>query len=174
MSGLKIISMIFPFIREMILGDKTLLEAIKTNKLKVLLLAAIMASFFLNVTMIPKLIEISNRYVRLHDRYELIEKERDNLKQNLQNKDKELAHCTPDSALPTPPPTAPEPPATSNPANVEAGYARLNRTYHQAAPAPHRPKGKPTRRSRESLNWQSEFDEIRSQEKQYNETYKHH
>lgn len=70
MSIFKLLPFIWPFVKELILGNKTLTEAFKDNKKKVFLTIAIMLSFALNIFAIPKLITISGQHVilqREHD-----------------------------------------------------------------------------------------------------------
>lgn len=73
MSAFKLISFLFPFIKEMVLGEKTVRDALKTNKMKVVVLVIIMLSFILNVYFLPKLIRISADYVRLERKYKALE-----------------------------------------------------------------------------------------------------
>jgi hypothetical protein len=69
MSGFKLIAFIFPFIKEMVLGEKTVREALKTNKMKVAVLTLIMLSFFLNIVFIPKFFKVAAEYVMLEKKY---------------------------------------------------------------------------------------------------------
>jgi|SRR6185312_1317547 len=69
MSSFKLIAFLFPFIKEMILGEKTVQEAIRTNKVRVFLIGLILLSFFLNIVFIPKLVKISADYVILDRKY---------------------------------------------------------------------------------------------------------
>ena len=97
----KVIGLLFPFIKEMILGEKTVKEAIKTNKLRVLLIGAICLSILLNFLTIPRLVQISARHVALQKKYDLATREY-----------KEPAAPTPplaDSQLPKPDPTIADP-----------------------------------------------------------------
>jgi hypothetical protein len=65
MSVFKFLSFLFPFIKEMVLGDKTVKEALKTNKTRVLVLVLILASFAMNFWLVPKIIRISAYAVSL-------------------------------------------------------------------------------------------------------------
>lgn len=69
MSSFKLIAFLFPFVKEMILGEKTIREAIRTNKMRVFLIGLILLSFFLNIVFIPKLVKISADYVILDRKY---------------------------------------------------------------------------------------------------------
>jgi hypothetical protein len=73
MSSFKLIALLFPFVKEMILGEKTIREAIRTNKMRVFLIGLILLSFFLNLVVIPKLVKISADYVMLDRRYKDLE-----------------------------------------------------------------------------------------------------
>lgn len=57
--------LLWPFLKEMLLGDKTLSEAIKTNKMRVLLLFLILGSFAMNLFVVPRVFDISSQYVEL-------------------------------------------------------------------------------------------------------------
>lgn len=70
MGFVKILTFLWPFVKELTLGDKTLLEALKTNKKKVFFAAVVMLSFAINIFVVPKLVAISNSHVilqREHD-----------------------------------------------------------------------------------------------------------
>lgn len=69
MSYLKVLGLFLPFIREMVLGGKSLKEAFKTNKMRVLIAALIVASITINFFGIPKFIAISADYVILNRKY---------------------------------------------------------------------------------------------------------
>jgi hypothetical protein len=66
---LKILAFLWPFIKEMVLGDKTLREALKDNKKKVLLALMILASIGLNFFTISRLVIISKDHVVLQKKY---------------------------------------------------------------------------------------------------------
>jgi hypothetical protein len=53
----------------MVLGEKTIREAVKTNKRKVFLMLLILFSFFLNLWSIPKIFRITDEYVKLEKKY---------------------------------------------------------------------------------------------------------
>lgn len=76
MSYLKVIGFFLPFIREMVLGGKSLKEAFRTNKMRVLVAALIVISVTVNFFGIPKFIAISADYVVLNRKYkELLAKQ---------------------------------------------------------------------------------------------------
>lgn len=75
MSAFKLISMLFPFIKEMVLGEKTVREAFKTNKMRVFMLGLIMFVFFGFAFTLPKLIRISADYVMLERKYNTLEQQ---------------------------------------------------------------------------------------------------
>ena len=70
MGFFKLLPFIWPFVKELILGDKTMIEAFKTNKKKVMLVAVIMFSFALNIFLVPKLVAISSAHVVLQREHE--------------------------------------------------------------------------------------------------------
>lgn len=66
---LKVLAFLWPFIKEMVLGDKTLKEAIKDNKKKVLLALMILASIGLNFFAISRLVVVSKDFVVLQKKH---------------------------------------------------------------------------------------------------------
>ena len=64
----KTIEMIWPFIREMVIGDKSLLDALKYNKKRVLLVILIFVSIGTNFFSIHRLITISQQYIVLNNK----------------------------------------------------------------------------------------------------------
>lgn len=75
MSAFKLITFLFPFLREMVLGNKTIREAVKTNKTRVLMLLLTCLVFFGFIFETPKLIKISAEYVILEKKYDEMSKE---------------------------------------------------------------------------------------------------
>ncbi len=69
MSIFEFITFLFPFLKEMILGDMPIQEGMKTSKFRVFLLAATVISFIVNLVIVPKIIEVSAEYVRLEKKY---------------------------------------------------------------------------------------------------------
>lgn len=57
--------LLWPFLKEMFLGDKTVGQALKTNKMRVLLLFLVLGSFAMNFFVLPRTYEISAQYVEL-------------------------------------------------------------------------------------------------------------
>lgn len=75
MSVLKLVSLLFPFVRDMILGESSLKYAFKTNKLRVLLLFFLMFCFAWTAYSIPRIVEMAAEQVKLEHRYQdLVEK----------------------------------------------------------------------------------------------------
>ena len=66
---LKAITFFWPFLKEMILGEKTLKESLKTHKGRVLLIGVILFSIALNFFAIPKLVAISREHIELRKKY---------------------------------------------------------------------------------------------------------
>lgn len=60
-----LLRLLWPFLKEMFLGDKTLTQAIRTNKTRVLLLFLVLGSFAMNLFVLPRTYEISAQYVEL-------------------------------------------------------------------------------------------------------------
>ena len=78
--------LLWPFLKEMVLGDKTLSEALKTNKMRVLLLFLIVGSFAMNFFVVPRVYEISSQYVELEREHKkLLEANQDVLNLTSQN-----------------------------------------------------------------------------------------
>lgn len=73
MGFFKLLPFIWPFVKELMLGDKTVMEAFKTNKKKVIMTALIMLSFAVNIFIIPKLITISGQHVMLQREHEKLQ-----------------------------------------------------------------------------------------------------
>lgn len=76
----KLLPFIWPFVKELMLGNKTLTEAFKDNKKKVFTVALIMASFALNIFVVPKLLTISGQYVILQREHEKLQAQVNELK----------------------------------------------------------------------------------------------
>lgn len=68
------ITLLWPFLKELFLGKKTLREALKTNKGRVFVILAIIGSVVMNVWLVPNIIRISADYVDLKHRYETLKK----------------------------------------------------------------------------------------------------
>lgn len=71
----KTIGLLWPFLKELFLGKKTLREALKTNKGRVFLIVVIIGSVLMNLWLIPNIVRISTDYVELKHRYELLKTE---------------------------------------------------------------------------------------------------
>lgn len=64
-ASMSVLKLLWPFLKEMLLGDKTVGEALKTNKMRVLLLFLILGSFGMNLLVAPRLYAISSQYIEL-------------------------------------------------------------------------------------------------------------
>jgi hypothetical protein len=73
MSVLKLVSLLFPFVRDMILGESSLKYALKTNKLRVALLFLLMFCFGWTIYSVPRLLEMAAEQVSLEHRYKSLE-----------------------------------------------------------------------------------------------------
>ncbi len=69
---MKVLRFLWPFIREMVLGEKTLKQAVKTNKGRVFIIGVIFASFVTNFYIIPKVWSISSDYIELKKNYDAL------------------------------------------------------------------------------------------------------
>jgi hypothetical protein len=96
---------IWPFLRELVLGEKTLKQAVQSNKIRVLAIGIIFLSLALNFFALPRLVSITNEYLTLSKKYKDVAEQ---LKE-LQDK-KNLPH----PPVATPPEA--HPPADSTPA----------------------------------------------------------
>lgn len=65
----KIIPYIWPFLREMVLGNKPILKAMRDNKKKLFFILLILFSFGLNFVAVPRLVTMSMQYIALDKRY---------------------------------------------------------------------------------------------------------
>lgn len=65
----KAITFFWPFLKEMILGESSMKDALKSHKGRVLLIGVILLSIVLNVFTIPRLIAISAAHVELQRKY---------------------------------------------------------------------------------------------------------
>lgn len=61
----KVLAWLWPFIKEMVLGDKTFKEALDDNKKKVLLIILIFVSLGLNLFLVPRVVVISSNFLAL-------------------------------------------------------------------------------------------------------------
>jgi hypothetical protein len=73
---LKIISFLWPFLKEVILGDRTIREALRHHVGRILLIGLILLSVGLNFLTVPKLLSISYEYIELKRKYEQLSKAR--------------------------------------------------------------------------------------------------
>lgn len=78
MSVLKLVSLLFPFVRDMILGEASLKYALKTNKLRVLLLFFLMVCFAWTVYSVPRIVGMAADQVKLEHQYQALEKQNQN------------------------------------------------------------------------------------------------
>lgn len=139
---LKVLRFLWPFVKEMILGEKTLKQAIKSNKIKVLCLFMVFLSLALNFFTIPKLILITKNHLEYVKKYTPVKKPDSNQKK-------------PD----TPPAAGGPPPARSQP--YEPGEPLV-------LPTPPRTPRRPTTVAHidyeRAKQIQQRFDEIKRQE----------
>jgi type II secretory pathway component PulC len=62
---IKIIQALWPFIKEMVLGDKTVAQVVKNNKSKLLFILLIFSSISLNVFAVPRMVAMAKTYLEL-------------------------------------------------------------------------------------------------------------
>jgi hypothetical protein len=146
MGFIKILTFLWPFVKELTLGDKTLIEALKTNKKKVFFAALVMLSFAINIFVVPKLVAISNNHV-------ILQREHDALK----------AKCEAPKTSPI---------KGGTPVHEEVAPSRAPVKTVETLPtvtAPKEtPKSKPAPSAERITRLRSTFDEIRKQEEQEN------
>jgi hypothetical protein len=68
----KLLPYIWPFLKDMILGRKTFLEALRDNKKKALLVIVIIFSFGLNFFLVPRTTRMAMDYIALDKKYKEI------------------------------------------------------------------------------------------------------
>lgn len=61
----KLFGFVWPYLKELVLGDRSIRQAMRHNKLRMLFVAAIFCSFGLNFLAIPKVFSLSARIVAL-------------------------------------------------------------------------------------------------------------
>jgi len=123
---LKVLRFLWPFVREMVLGEKTLPEAVKTNKGRVFIIGLIFVSFVTNLYIVPKVWSISSDYIDLKKTHEALLAKSQNpapvavkptptvKPPTARDSPKDLvANSTPATPAPTPP-TNPTPPAQTS------------------------------------------------------------
>lgn len=69
MSIIKVLMFIWPFIKEMVLGEKTMTDAARDNKMKVVMIFILLASIGMNMFTIDRLWNISKEYLALKREY---------------------------------------------------------------------------------------------------------
>lgn len=72
MTFIKTIAFIWPFLKEMVLGSKSLSEAMKTNKLRVAFIAMIVLSIGMNFFTVTRLVVVSLDYIKLKREHEKV------------------------------------------------------------------------------------------------------
>ena len=78
-SIIKILLFIWPFVKEMVLGDKSLRQAMKDNKRKVAIAFFIIASLALNMVTLTRLWTLSAQYLELEKRQSVSVKKKPNV-----------------------------------------------------------------------------------------------
>jgi len=68
----KTITLLWPFLKELFLGKKTLREALKTNKGRVFFIGVIIGSFVVNMWAIPTILRMGMEFVDLKHKYEAL------------------------------------------------------------------------------------------------------
>lgn len=127
---LKVLRFLWPFVREMVLGEKTLPEAVKTNKGRVFIIGLIFASFVTNLYIIPKVWSISSDYIELKKTHDALVAKSQNLAPlaaNIPPPTKvPLVKDTPKDPATNSPPAVPAPTPPSNPTPPAQTTAHLN------------------------------------------------
>lgn len=70
---IKLLPYIWPFLREMVLGRKTFLEAVRDNKKKAFFVALVIFSFGLNFVLVPRSSTLAMEYLALERKYKELE-----------------------------------------------------------------------------------------------------
>lgn len=78
----RLILLIWPFLWEMLIGDKPLKQAIFTHKKQILIILLICGSIVLNGFLLPRLIMISKDYVELQREYKAVLAKQDGSPEN--------------------------------------------------------------------------------------------
>lgn len=73
MIALRLFTMIFPFLRESILGKATMKDAIRYRPKKVALLGVIMLSFVLNAWLVPNNLSLRRDFKALQEKYQSVD-----------------------------------------------------------------------------------------------------
>lgn len=178
MSAFKLITFLFPFIKEMILGEKTIKEALKTNKMRVFLIGLILLSFFLNMFTIPKLVKISADYVILDRKYKELDERFKGLNQSAhpvakpatepeKKKEEPIPHET-EPQYPVYEPDRPPPEDQPVPAAAPTDQKRQQQHRRQKPELSHKPRvdknGNSPEASRRYHEWKKTLDEIRARQ----------
>lgn len=127
MSGVKfLLTLVWPFVRNMVLNGKSIMEALKHNKGRLLFAFLVTGSFILNAIVIGRVVAISREHVLLQHKYDvLLEGSRQNPIHNgmevTQNKER-------------PPPVVVDPIAANRPVEIE--QVKPREPKHQQAAVP--------------------------------------
>lgn len=70
MSWGKVFLFFWPFLKEMVLGEKSVQDAVTSNKLRLVTLGLILMSLALNMFTIPKLVSVTQQYLDLRHQYQ--------------------------------------------------------------------------------------------------------
>lgn len=136
MSWSKVFMFFWPFLKEMILGEKTVKQAVETNKWRVLTLGVILMSISLNFLAVPKLISVTQDYLELRKKYLSSQEEIAKLKSRPPTviaRQEPVRPTAEPRVVPAPPPRRPAQPAphsgawplSSQPAAADAEEERL-------------------------------------------------
>lgn len=71
----RFVTFMWPFLRELVIGKKTIAEAAKSHTGRLILLIFILSSFGLNGWAVPKVIAISKKYLTLEKSYNKLSEE---------------------------------------------------------------------------------------------------
>lgn len=185
MSAFKLISFLFPFLKEMMLGEKTVREAFKTNKMRVVMLGLILLVFFGFAVTVPKLIRISADYVMLERKYHTLETQCEAIHCDAPASEAQTHPAvkpprerkehteTPHVSVEAPPvasyPSVPDPipeKDTRIPAvdTAPAPNRREHREQHSSQPHPRSSAGNSPEATARYNEWKRSFDEIKAQD----------
>lgn len=77
---LKAVVFIWPFLKELLLGERTLKEAVRSNKVRLITIGVILLSVALNFFLLPRLVTITRDHLELMKKYKEVTKELEALK----------------------------------------------------------------------------------------------
>jgi len=137
----KILTMLWPFVRELLFGQKTPRQIVREHKIMVVVVAFLAASLVMNVFITQRLVAISHDYIALQKKYKALEGSRQHPVTPSNNQPVAMVEQRIDVAsVPPPPPrTTKKPvPVTAPEESVSDRYHRLHRAFQEIEAQEHR------------------------------------